>query len=146
MPPEAPLRLFNLLCSLLPAGATEPTVRQRLKPLTTGASPVRNQLGRTYLTLGGEFFQLTAIFEGTARHLYQVTVRITPPAYTAIKDLARTLPGTAAQPVLAAEWRNSWLGLLPQLLLRPADGIAKGVSVRFVGLLLLKKVIILTRL
>jgi hypothetical protein len=147
MLPEAPIRLFNLLCELLPAGATETTVRQRLKPLTTGSSPLRSQLGRTYLTLGGEFFQLTAIFEGAARHLYQVTLRVTPPAYAAIKTFARTVPGSAdPAPAVAAEWRTSWLGFVPQLLLQPADGVANGVSARFVGLLPTKKVIILTRL
>jgi len=92
MPPEA-IRLFKLLCDLLPAGPTEAVVRQRLKPLTTATSPVRSQLGRTYLTLSGACFQLTAIFEGQARHLYQVTLRVTPPAYTAIKAFARDLPG-----------------------------------------------------
>jgi hypothetical protein len=147
MPPEAATHLFNLLCELLPTGATEATVRQRLKPLTTATSLVRNQLGRTYLTLGGEFFQLTAIFEGAARHLYQVTLRATPPAYMAIKTFARTLPETAdLPPALTAEWRASWLGFVPQLLLRPTNGTANGVSVRFVGLLPTKKVIILTRL
>ena len=147
MPPETATHLFNLLCELLPAGATEATVRQRLKPLTTATSPVRRQLGRTYLTLGGGFFQLTAIFEGAAQQLYQVTLRTTPPAYVAIKAFARTLPETAdLPPALTAEWRASWLGFLPQLRLRPTNGTASGVSVRFVGVLPTKKVIILTRL
>ncbi|WP_133657814.1 hypothetical protein, partial [Hymenobacter sp. UV11] len=133
MPSEA-IRLFKLLCDLLPIGAAEAIVRQRLKPLTTAANPVRNQLGRTYLTLGGAFFKLTAIFEGDARNLYQVTLRVTPAAYAAIRTFARALPGAAAPPLAAAaEWQNSWLGLLPRLRLRPAAG-GKGVSARFVGL------------
>jgi hypothetical protein len=145
MPPEA-IQLFKLLCDLLPTEATEAAVRQRLKPLTTAVDPVRRQFGRTYLTLGGVSFKLTAVFEAPALHLYQVTLRVTPAAYAAIRAFARALPGAAA-PTLAgtAEWQNSWLGLLPRLRLRPAAG-GKGVSARFVGLMPTKKVIVLTQL
>jgi len=146
MPLEAAIRLFNLLCDLLPTEATEASVRQQLQPLTTAASLVHRRLGRTYLTLGGEFFQLTAIFEGAGRHLYQVTLRVTPPAYAAIKTFARTLPGAAdSSPTVTAEWRNSWLGLVPHLSLRPLKKTGKGISTHFIGLLPRKKVIILTR-
>jgi hypothetical protein len=147
MPLAEPVRLFELLSGLLQTGAaTQATVQQRLKPFANAAAPVQTRLGRAYLTLGGAFFQLTAIFEGPALHLYQVTLRVTPAAYAAIKSFARDLPGAAA-PTLAgaAEWQNSWLGLLPRLRLRPAAG-GKGVSARFVGLMPTKKVIVLTQL
>jgi hypothetical protein len=146
MPSEAPVRLFELLSGLLQTGATtQTTVQQQLKPFTKAAAPVQTRLGRTYLTLGGEFFQLTATFEGPTPHLYQVTLRVAPAAYAAIKSFARDLPGAGGPLSRAAEWQNSWLGLLPRLRLRPAAG-SKGVSARFVGLMPTKKVIVLTQL
>jgi hypothetical protein len=146
MLPEAPIRLFELLSGLLQTEtATQAMVQQRLKSFTTATAPAQTRFGRTYLTLGGEFFQLTATFEGAVLHLYQITLRVTPPAYATIWAFARALP--AAEPTLsgAAEWQNSWLGLLPRLLLRPVAG-KPGLSARFVGLLPAKKVVVLTQL
>jgi hypothetical protein len=146
MPLAEPVRLFELLSGLLQTGtATQATVQQRLKPFANAAAPVQTRLGRAYLTLGGAFFQLTAIFEGPALHLYQVTLRVTPAAYAAIRAFARDLPGAGGPLSQAAEWQNSWLGLLPRLRLRPAAG-QQGVSARFVRLMPTRKVIVLTQL
>jgi|GEM_PF-1880520 len=125
----APVRLFELLSGLLQTGAvTQTTVQQQLKLFTKAAASVQTRLGRTYLTLGGAFFQLTATFEGPTPHLYQVTLRVAPAAYAAIKSFARDLPGAGGPLSQAAEWQNSWLGLLPRLL-PPAAGQQGGSAV-----------------
>ena len=141
-PEKSPAKLFDLLIELLlTTDMPEVLVASRLKPFVQGSRREPERLGRTYLISKGPYFTLTATFEKPSFSLYQVTARLTPAAYAQIKAHARTLPSVSP----TATWKNSWLGLWPQLVVNRGDASKHAVTARFMGGLPAQKFITLTR-
>jgi hypothetical protein len=142
-PEKTPVQLFDLLLELLlTKDMPEVLVASRLKPFVQGSRREPERLGRRYLIMRGTEFQLTATFEKPTFALYQVTARLTPAAYAQIKAHARALP---ALPGTRAVWSNSWLGLVPSLVVSRGAAPRAAVTARFVGVLPGQKFIVLTR-
>ena len=142
-PEKSPAELFDVLIELLlTKDMPEVLVASRLKPFVQGSRREPERLGRTYLISKGPYFTLTATFEKPSFSLYQITARLTPAAYAQIKTHAQALP---SDPSTGATWKNSWLGLLPKLVVNRGDAFKHAVSARFVGGLPAQKFIILTR-
>ncbi|MCI1189762.1 hypothetical protein MON38_20255 [Hymenobacter sp. DH14] len=139
-PEKTPVQLFDLLLELmLTKDMPEVLVASRLKSFVQGSRREPERLGRTYFICKGLYFTLTATFEKPSFCLYQITARLTPTAYAHIKAHAQALP----QP--GTVWKNSWLGLWPQLQVSRGDASRPAVTARFMGLLPGQKFIVLTR-
>ncbi|MCB2380291.1 hypothetical protein LGH70_22055 [Hymenobacter sp. BT635] len=142
-PDKTPVQLFDLLVELLlTTDMPEVLVASRLKPFVQGTRREPERLGRTYFICKGPYFTLTATFEKPSFSLYQITARLTPPAYDQIKAHAQALP---LMPPAGAVWKNSWFGLWPKLDMSRGDALRPAVTARFMGLLPGQKFIVLTR-
>lgn len=140
---KSPVQLFDLLLDLLlTKEMPEVLVASRLKPFVQGSRREPERLGRTYLIGKSPSFTLTATFEKPSFSLYQVTMRLTAPAYAQIKAHAQAL-STARRG--GTVWKNSWLGLWPTLVLSPDNTSTPTVTARFMGVLPGQKFIVLTR-
>lgn len=140
---NSPVQLFDLLVQLLQAqDMPEELVASRLEPFAQGSRREPERLGRRYLINQGPYFTLTATFEKPSFRLYQVTVRLTPPAYAQIKAHAQALP---AMLPAGASWKNSWFSLWPKLEVSLGDAPRQVVTARFMGGLPGQKFVVLTR-